>query len=290
MNCRLCPRECGADRPVSPGYCGCGGQVRVARAAPHFWEEPCISGSRGSGAVFFSGCPLRCCFCQNHPISAANFGKEVSIPRLAELFRNLEGQGVHNLNMVSPTQWQPWILEALSLARPTIPVVWNTGGFEKTETLKALEGRVQIFLPDLKFFDPERAGRYAQAPGYFRRASEAVLEMVRQTGPCRFDENGLLLQGTVVRHLVLPKGRDDSKRLLDWLAEAIPPDTIRVSIMSQYTPFYHAERFPELGRRVSTFEYRDVVNHALSLGLGGYMQERSSAREEYTPPFDLTGL
>lgn len=288
--CGLCPRRCGADRTLRTGFCGGGSRVRVARAAPHFWEEPCISGTRGSGAVFFSGCPLRCRFCQNYSISAENYGREISVERLAEIFRELEAQRVHNLNLVNPTHWQPWILEALSIARPKIPVVWNSGGYELEDSLRALEGRVDIFLPDLKFFDPDRAQRYAGAPDYFRHASRAITEMVRQTGPCRFDENGLLLRGTVVRHLVLPKGREDSKRLLSWLAENIPAGHIRVSVMSQYTPFYQAAEFPEINRRLSTFEYADVVEHALSLGLDGYMQERSSAKEEYTPPFDLTGV
>lgn len=288
--CRLCPRQCRADRTLRTGFCGGGTRVRVARAAPHFWEEPCISGQRGSGAVFFSGCSLRCCFCQNYPISAENYGREISVERLAEIFRDLESQRVHNLNLVNPTHWQPRILEALSIARPGIPVVWNSGGYELEASVKALEGRVDIFLPDLKFFDPGRAQRYADAPDYFFHAGKAILEMIRQTGPCRFDENGVLLRGTVVRHLVLPKGREDSKRLLSWLAANVPAGSVRVSLMSQYTPFHRAGEFPEINRRLSTFEYADVVNHAVSLGLDGYMQERSSAKEEYTPPFDLTGV
>lgn len=288
--CLLCPRRCGVSRAQSTGRCGCGDTVMVARAAPHMWEEPPISGSRGSGTVFFSGCPLGCCFCQNHTISAENFGKPVSTRRLAEIFSDLEAQGVHNLNMVSPTPWQPWILEALQTAHPHIPIVWNSSGYELVPTLRELEGTVDIFLPDLKFFSPERGERYADAPDYFRRASQAIEEMVRQTGPCVADEAGMLLRGTIVRHLVLPKGRQDSKELLCWLAKTFPAGQVRVSLMSQYTPFHEASRYPELTRRVSTFEYNDVVEYALSLGLTGYMQERSSAKEEYTPPFDLTGV
>lgn len=288
--CRLCPRLCGADRESQPGFCGGGALARVARAAPHFWEEPCISGIHGSGTVFFSGCPLRCCFCQNHAISAGNFGREVSVERLAEIFRNLEQQGVHNLNLVNPTHWQPQILAALSLARPRIPVVWNSGGYELAETLQALEGHVDVFLPDLKFFDPAISQRYAGAPDYFQHASGAIREMFRQTGPCQFDADGLLKRGTVVRHLILPKGRLDSKKLLEWLARALPTGQFKLSLMSQYTPFHEAGRFPELSRRLSTFEYEDVLAYAVSLGLEGYMQERSSAKEEYTPPFDLTGV
>ena len=288
--CHLCPRRCGADRRKSPGFCGGGSLVKVARAAPHFWEEPCISGESGSGAVFFSGCPLKCCFCQNDAISRGNFGKEISVRRLAEIFQELEKQGVHNINLVSPTHWQPQILQALSLARPAIPVIWNSGGYESAETLKALEGHIAVFLPDLKFYSPERSSRYAAAPDYFQQASLAILEMFRQAGPCVFDSNGMIRKGVLIRHLVLPKGRQDSKKLLDWIAASFPPQAVRISLMSQYTPCTQKEGFPELERRVSTFEYEDVVSYALSLGLAGYMQERSSAQAEYTPSFDLTGI
>ncbi len=289
-HCQLCPRRCGADRRKSSGFCGGGSLVKVARAAPHFWEEPCISGKSGSGTVFFSGCPLSCCFCQNYEISRGNFGKEISVQRLAEIFQELEGQGVHNINLVSPTHWQPQILQALSLAGLKLPVVWNSGGYESADTLKALEGHIAVFLPDLKFYSSERSSRYASAPDYFQQASLAILEMFRQTGPCVFDPDGMLQKGVIIRHLALPKGREDSKKLLGWIAGSFPPGAIRISLMSQYTPCIQKEGFPELKRRVSTFEYEDVVNYALSLGLVGYMQERSSAQAEYTPSFDLTGI
>lgn len=291
QSCTLCPRMCGADRRNSRGRCGGGAQVRVARAAPHFWEEPCLSGDKGSGTVFFSGCSLQCCFCQNFPISAQNEGRDISVSRLADIFLELQDQGVHNLNLVNPTHNQPWILKALELARPRLqlPVVWNSGGYERTETLGQLEGLVDIYLPDIKFFDKDRGARYADAPDYFSRASEAVLEMHRQTGSVVF-EGALLKKGLIVRHLVLPKGRGDSKQILRWLKEHLPAGAFRLSLMSQYTPFYRSGEFPEINRRISTFEYHDVLDYACSLGLEGYMQEKSSAREEYTPSFDLTGV
>lgn len=290
--CMLCPRGCGADRTRHQGYCGGGGSIRVARAALHQWEEPCISGTRGSGTVFFSGCQLRCCYCQNHQISAGNFGREISTQRLADIFLELQAQGAHNINLVSPTHYVPWIIDALYLAKPalTIPVVYNSSGYEALETLRMLDGLVDVYLPDLKYFDGERAGRYSCAPDYFEFASQAVLEMYRQVGCSVFNKNGLLRKGLVIRHLVLPKGYHDSIKLLQWTAENLPAENILISVMSQYTPFHQSERFPEINRRVSTFEYRRVLEAAQDMGLHGFMQEKSSAREEYTPPFDLQGL
>ncbi|MGI5967643.1 MULTISPECIES: radical SAM protein [Anaerotruncus] len=291
-SCRLCPRACGADRTVDLGFCGGGGQARIARAALHPWEEPCLSGTNGSGTVFFSGCPLRCCFCQNYRISAENFGKEVSVGRLAEIFLELQKKGAHNLNLVSPLHYAPWVRQALLLAKPElkIPVVCNTGGYETLETLRLLDGLIDIYLPDLKYADTERARRYSKAPDYFSVATQAILEMFRQTGPVRFGADGLLKRGLIVRHLVLPKGRMDSMRVLEWIKKHLPEEQVLVSLMSQYTPFYKSAQFPELGRRVSTFEYNSVLDYAEELGLKGFMQERSSAKEEYTPPFDLEGV
>ncbi len=293
-SCTLCPRECGADRRKGPGRCGGGALPRVARAALHRWEEPCISGSdpaRGSGTVFFSGCPLGCCFCQNYQISQENFGREVTIPRLAEIFLELQEAGAWNLNLVTATQYTPQVLEALDLAgsRLTIPVVWNSGGYEKPETLRLLEGRVDIYLPDLKFYDPALGEDCAAAPDYFRRASAAILEMYRQVGPLRLDENGMLRRGLIVRHLVLPGERKDSERLLRWLAANLPVGDFYLSLMSQYTPYRPMAR-KALNRRTATFEYRWVQDIAGELGFSGYGQERTSAKEEYTPSFDLTGV
>ncbi len=291
-NCALCPRKCGANRMESAGLCGGGPRVKIARAAVHRWEEPCISGTRGSGTVFFSGCPLKCCYCQNHPISAGNFGKEIPVRRLSGIFLELQEQGVHNINLVSPTHYAPWIVKALEAAKPElrIPVVYNTGGYETLETLRMLDGLVDIYLPDLKYVSSLRAGRYSGARDYFETASAAVLEMYRQTGKAVLDGDGVMRKGVLIRHLVLPGGREDSEAVLEWIARALPPEDILVSVMSQYTPCHRSAQFPEINRRISTFEYNRVLARARELGIQGFMQEKSSAKEEYTPPFDLEGV
>ncbi|MEM1485749.1 radical SAM protein [Oscillospiraceae bacterium PP1C4] len=291
-SCTLCPRKCGADRTCRSGFCGGGTVIRIARAALHHWEEPCISGWAGSGTVFFSGCPLRCCFCQNYQISAENFGKEISIDRLTEIFLELQSKGAHNINLVNPTHYVPWIIKALDQAKPqlNIPIVYNSGGYESLETLCLLEGIVDIYLPDLKYASRERAKRYSGAPDYFEVASGAILEMYRQTGKAVLDESGIMQKGLMIRHLVLPKGREDSKAVLEWIAHNLPLSEVLVSLMSQYTPFYRSAEFPEINRRVSTFEYHDVLTRAQELGIQGFMQEKSAAKEEYTPAFDLFGV
>lgn len=291
--CCLCPRECGADRAGGQrGRCGADGTLRVARAALHFWEEPCLSGSAGSGTVFFSGCSLGCRFCQNYEISARGFGKAISVARLAEIFLELQEQGANNINLVSPTQFVPQIVEALELARPSLhlPVVYNTGGYERVETLRLLEGYVDIWLPDAKYADPARAARYSAAANYPDVAFAALGEMLRQAGPPLWDDRGLLRRGVVVRHLVLPGGMRDSFAVLDRLAALRQGQDFLLSLMSQYTPYRSDDQCPELNRRVSSYEYRRVCEYARALGFEGFAQERSSAREEYTPAFDLSGV
>lgn len=292
-HCTLCPRRCGVDRHVRTGFCGCGDEIRAARAALHFWEEPCISGSGGSGTVFFSGCTLRCCFCQNYSISQEHFGETISAGRLAEIMLRLQEQGAENINLVTATQYLPSILPALDAVRPKlhIPVVCNCGGYESVDTLRMLEGYIDIYLPDLKYYSPQLSLLYSGASDYFTHASAAVVEMIRQTGSPVTDQNGILRRGTLIRHLVLPGHRDDSIDLLRWMAETLPKNSFLLSLLSQYTPFYRAKSHPEINRRVTTFEYEKVLNEALSLGLTqGFMQKRTSAREEYTPPFDLEGI
>lgn len=291
-SCALCPRRCGADRTAGRGFCGGGPLPRVARAALHRWEEPCLSGTAGSGTVFFSGCPLRCRFCQNHDISEGNFGRDISVSRLSAIFLELQRQGAHNINLVSPTPYAPWIAEALEGAGNAlrIPVVYNSGGYENVETLKMLEGRADIYLPDLKYLDEAAAVRYSSAPGYFDVAARAILEMYRQTGPAVFDARGVLQRGLVIRHLVLPGLYRDSIGILRWIAGNLPVRDIRVSLMSQYTPMHRSALYPEINRRLTTFEYEKVVDAAGELGLQGYTQRRSAARDAYTPPFDLTGV
>lgn len=291
--CRLCPRECGAARQSGQrGLCGAGKSLRVARAALHFWEEPCISGQTGSGTVFFSGCPLGCRFCQNHDISARCFGKDISVQRLAEIFLELQQQGANNVNLVSPTQYVPQMIEALDLAKPElkIPVVYNTGGYERVETLRMLEGYVDIWLPDAKYADPKRAGDYSNAANYPEVAFAAIAEMLRQAGDPVFDQNGMMRRGVIVRHLVMPGGMQDSFRVLEELTKLRQKQHFLLSLMSQYTPYRRDETYPELNRRVSSYEYRRVCEYSQELGFEGFQQERSSAKEEYTPDFDLTGV
>lgn len=291
-HCMLCPRRCGVKRTSKSGNgrCGMGADAVVARAALHFWEEPCISGKRGSGAVFFTGCPLGCIFCQNYTISnEKQVGKAVSPQELAEIFCNLEEQGAHNINLVTPTHFVPAILEALSIRKPSVPVVYNCGGYESLETLKMLEGAVDIYLPDFKYAEPELAAALSDAPDYPQVVQDALHEMVRQTGPAVFDSDGMLQKGTVVRHLILPGHTHNSIAVLDWLAENFPQG-VPVSLMAQYVPCGRAAEFPLLGRRITRHEYEKVQDHLFSLGLDGYVQERESASKDYIPQFDLSGV
>lgn len=291
--CRLCPRQCGVDRSKRTGYCGVSDRVKLARAALHFWEEPCISGERGSGTVFFSGCALKCIFCQNYQLSAGHFGKEVSIQRLAEIFLELQQQGAHNINLVTGGHYVPQIVQALELVRKDlkIPVVYNSSGYETVETLRQLKGYVDIYLPDLKYYSPERSARYSNARDYFAVASQAVQEMFSQVGPVQFDEQGMLQKGVVVRHMVMPNGVEDTMDILTWIAEHLPLDDILVSVMSQYTPFYKSADYPEINRRLTQEEYDRVLDWMECMGIEqGFVQELSSAKEEYTPDFSLQGV
>ena len=287
--CILCPRQCGVDRTERVGYCGSGSLPKVARAAKHHWEEPCISGTEGSGTVFFSGCTLGCVFCQNREISRGGTGREVTIEHLADIFKRLEGQGVHNLNLVTPTHFTPQILQALELSKPTVPVVMNCGGYERVETLRQWEGKVQVYLPDLKYFSPELSAKYSAAPDYFAVASKAIMEMHRQQ-PQLVWEGDLLKSGLIIRHLVLPGCMKDSLQILDFLDNHLPKDSFLLSLMSQYTPTENCKQFPEINRRVTTYEYRKVADRAAELGFSGFAQDRRSAKEEYTPPFNLEGV
>ena len=292
MICNLCPRRCGAERTetAGSGYCRMPELPVLARAALHLWEEPPISGTRGSGTVFFSGCSLGCVFCQNEKISHQDFGKSVNLDRLREICQALIDQGAHNLNFVNPTHYAHVLAALLEDWHPPIPVVFNTGGYDKVEMLRRLEGKVDIYLPDLKYLDGETARRYSAAPDYPEFAQMAIREMVRQTGPCRFDDNGLLLRGTVIRHLILPGQVSQAKAVMDWAAREFRPGTVLFSLMSQYTPWGDLSALPELNRRLRPGEMRAAQEYMENLGLAGFTQERTSAKEEYTPPFDLTGI
>ena len=286
--CTLCPRQCKADRAAGQtGFCGAGRTLKAARAALHFWEEPCISGTRGSGTVFFSGCTLGCVFCQNHEISAQGVGKPVSVDRLREIFRELIRQGAHNINLVTPGHFAPWVAQALEPSLP-VPVVCNTGGYERVETLRLLEGKVQVYLPDMKYALEEPARRLSGDGDYPAAARSAICEMFRQTGPYQM-RDGLLVRGVLIRHLVLPGQLDNTRRVIDWVAETFRPGEVLFSLMSQYTPQPGA--VGPLARHVTRAEYRAAAAYMENCGIrDGFTQERTSAREEYTPAFDLTGV
>ncbi len=293
QHCKLCPRRCGADRSKTIGFCGGGSLPKLSRAALHFWEEPCISGEEGSGTVFFSGCPLQCVFCQNHKISSGNYGQEVSVERLGEIFLELQAQGANNINLVTATHYIPQIIKALDLVkdRLSIPIVYNSSAYETLDSLRMLEGYVDIYLPDLKYLDNERAIRYSNAPNYVKTATDAILEMFRQVGPVQYDERGMLTRGIIVRHMVLPNGVEDSVRVLRWISENLPLSQILVSVMSQYTPFHRSGEFPEIDRRLTEEEYDAVLDALDEFNIeDGFCQELSSAKEEYTPSFCLEGV
>ena len=289
MICTLCPRRCGAERTAEAGggFCRMPGGLRVARAMLHHWEEPPISGRNGAGTVFFSGCTLGCVYCQNGDISAGGFGKDISTARLREIFEELIAQGAHNIELVTPTHFLPWILPALTPRLP-VPVVYNCGGYERVETLRALEGLVDVYLPDLKYADGALAAELSGAADYFPVACEAIREMFRQVGPCVL-EDGLLTRGVVIRHLVLPGYLDNTRRVLDWIAETFAPGDVLVSLMSQYTPT--ANMTGRLARRVTAAEYRAAADYMRNCGItDGFVQERTSAEEAYTPAFDGEGV
>ena len=289
--CNLCPRNCGAKREVTTGngFCRMGVFPKVARAALHAWEEPCISGTNGSGAIFFSGCSLRCAFCQNDEISQKDFGRVIEPKKLAFLYLKLEGEGAHNINLVNPTHFVPAILESFAHYRPRVPVVYNTGGYDKVETLKRLEGFINLYLPDFKYIDNALAARYSGAVDYADVVTGALKEMVRQTGAPRFDERGLLQSGTVVRHLLLPGHTRDATAIIDWVKEHLRGEAL-FSLMGQYVPHGRADKYPELCRRVTRREYEKVEAYLLQSGLDGFVQELSSAHKRYIPSFCLEGL
>lgn len=290
-NCRLCPRKCGVNRYINKGFCGTDAEILSAMASLHQWEEPCISYRNGAGTVFFSGCNLHCCYCQNNRISNELFGKKLSIAELSDIFLSLQDKGADNIELVTPTHFVPSIIKALDRVRHKleIPVIYNTGGYELTETIESLNGYIDIYMPDIKYFSSEVSARYSNAPDYFEYASSAVLSMIKQVGKPVYNEQGGLIKGVLIRHMVLPSHRHDSMKIMDWIAENIP-DAL-VSIMNQYTPFdFTDEKFSEIKRRVTRMEYNSVVKHAVNLGIKGFTQQASSSSEKYVPDFDLSGL
>lgn len=289
-HCTLCPRRCGVDRTRGQlGFCKMPGQVHAARAGVHYWEEPVISGSFGSGAVFFSGCTLKCAFCQNYDISQENFGKPMTSAELRAAFERLIDEGVQNINLVTPTHFLSDILPALEPKLP-VPVVYNCGGYESVETLRQLEGKIDVYLPDFKYSDNALAKKLSSAPDYFETASAAILEMYRQVGKPVLEDDEMK-RGVLVRHLVLPGCVDNSLGVLDWVAEHFRSGDILFSLMSQYVPMGRAAEMPPFDRRITELEYDSVLSYMMLLGIeDGYTQDFSSAERGYTPSFDLTGL
>jgi putative pyruvate formate lyase activating enzyme len=292
-NCILCPRNCQVDRSSGQkGYCASTAELRVARAALHLWEEPCISGINGSGTVFFSGCALKCVFCQNQAIAGGRWGKIITVERLAEIFLELQAKGAHNINLVTPSHFTPQILAALKQSKAhglKIPIVYNSSGYEKTETLKLLAGWIDIYLPDFKYMAAEIARRYAKAPAYAVYAKAAIEEMLGQVGEAKFDSNGMMQKGVIVRHLLLPGQLEDAKRIIQYLYGQFH-DQIYLSIMNQFTPLA-GQDFPELNRKVTEAEYEELVDYALALGVeNGFIQEGETASESFIPEFNNEGV
>lgn len=289
--CNACPRKCNVERNIgefSRGFCKMPYNAVLARASLHLWEEPVISGERGSGAIFFSGCNLRCVFCQNYEISHENFGKQVSKSEFIDIVKNLENQGAHTINLVNPTHFVPFIKEVFSEYKPSVPVVYNTGGYDDVDSIRSLQGLIDVYLPDLKYFDSDVSKKYSNAENYFEKASKAVLEMQRQVGKSVI-KDGIMQKGMIIRHLVLPKNTDQSIKILRWIKDNLPIDTY-ISLMSQYVPYVKTE-YKELNRRIVTAEYQKVIAEFERLGFeNGFMQERSSAQTDFIPKFDLSGI
>ena len=289
--CYMCPRGCSVDRENGErGFCGVGNEYISGSADLHFWEEPCISGERGSGAIFFSGCNLRCVFCQNKDISRDPVGKKYTEDELIDKMLELQYRGAHNINLVTATPYSLFLSKTLAKAKAkglNIPIVYNCGGYESLMMLRALDGLIDVYLPDFKYFDNQLANKYSSAPNYAEIAGNALIEMHRQVGKLTLDENGIAKQGIIVRHLVLPAHREDSKAALKYLSQILPVDEVMLSLMCQYTPDWVGEDSPKnLKRRLTSFEYNDVLSYAISLGFDGFSQEKSSAKREFTPKFN----
>lgn len=290
MKCYSCPRMCGADRKKEKGYCRMPDEFVVARADLHFWEEPPISGKNGSGTVFFSGCNLGCVYCQNYEISHKEAGKQISAGRLCEIFGELTEKGAHNINLVNPTHYAEKLAQVLSGYGKKVPFVYNTSGYEKTETLSRLNGNIDIYLPDLKYISSDKSRKYSGAENYFEYASRALLEMKRQCPENIYDSDGILQKGMIVRHLVLPKNTNQSIEILKWIYENLGGDTA-ISLMAQYTPYGKIENYPELQRKITAREYEKVLSFAEELGFENiYTQEFAASSEKFIPDFDLTGV
>ncbi len=281
--CSLCPSRCKVDRTKSHGACGSSAKIKIAKYYLHPFEEPPISGTKGSGTIFFTGCSLKCVFCQNFELSRNLRGKEISETELAEIFKALEEQGAHNINLVNPTHYSDKIVNALKIYRPNIPIVYNTHGYEEINVLKEIDPYIDVYLPDIKFFSPELSFKYTGKKNYFEKASKAIEFMANK--PIKFDASGLMQSGTIVRHLVLPCGVENTKNIIDWFVKI--KDKAYFNLMSQYTPFGDIENYPELKRKITNREYQAVLDYLISKGIeNGFFQDKKSAKEEYIPSWD----
>nr|WP_207720906.1 radical SAM protein [Clostridium gasigenes] len=293
-SCRLCPRNCGVNRlEGEKGFCAAGYKVRVARAALHNWEEPCISGEVGSGTIFFSHCTLKCVFCQNYDISQCQFGKEISIERLGEIYLELQEKGALNINLVTPTHYVPQIIEALKIAKKkglNIPIIYNSSGYEKVETIKLLKGYIDVYLPDMKYFNSKYSSKYSKAKDYFTFAKTSIHEMINQVGDVVFDEKGIIKKGVIIRHLMLPGLLFDSKKIIDYIYKSYG-DKVYISIMNQYTPLGNAKEYQEINKFLNQKHYESLIDYALELGVKkGFIQEEGTAKESFIPMFNYEGV
>ncbi|SKA95315.1 putative pyruvate formate lyase activating enzyme [Caloramator quimbayensis] len=293
IKCNICPRFCNVDRDKEIGYCRANSSIKAAKAFLHMWEEPCISGERGSGTVFFTGCNLRCVFCQNHDISQDGKGKEITVDRLCEIFLELQDKKAHNINLVTPTHYTLQIREALIKAKSEglkIPVIYNSNGYERVETLRLLEGLIDVYLPDIKYYDDKYSIKYSKAPRYFEYASKAVFEMYRQVGSPVFDSEGIIKKGIMIRHLMLPGLLFDSKKIVDFVLDNFPTE-VYLNIMSQYTPMHDANNYKEINKKIDKRHYESLIDYAVSKGLkNGYIQDYESSTAEYVPDFNFEGI
>lgn len=294
IKCTLCPKNCGVNRTADGiGICGASSEIKIARVSLHYWEEPCISGTKGSGTVFFSNCNLMCVFCQNNAISHKGLGKSVSINRLSEIFLEQETRGAHNINLVTPTHFVPQIVEAIKISRShglSIPIVYNSNGYENIETIKALKGYIDIYLPDLKYYDDKYAIRYSNAPNYFKAASKVIQEMYNQTGNPVFDEQGIMKKGLIIRHLMLPGLLFDSKKVIDYVYKTFG-HKVYISIMNQYTPVNNLENYPEINKPLNPMHYESLIDYCVSLGIkNAFIQEEGTVSESFIPEFDFRGV
>lgn len=293
-HCRLCRRNCGINRlNGEKGFCRSGLDIKLSRASLHLWEEPPLSMGNGSGTVFFSNCNFSCVFCQNYKISQEGIGKEISTTRLSEIFLSLQEKGANNINLVTPTSYVPQIIEALKISKKnglTLPIVYNTNSYENIETIKSLEGFIDIYLPDIKYYSDKYAVKYSNAPGYFDTAGKAVIEMFNQVGDIELTSDGKMKRGVIVRHLMLPGLLFDSKKILDFVYNTFK-NRVYLSLMNQYTPFYKSSEYKEIDRKISSKSYDALINYALSIGIEkGFIQEDETQSESFIPDFDLTGI